>query len=411
MTEMSGVAEPLVFNPFDPSFRSDPYPFYNRLREEDPGHVSPLGFHVLSRYDDCAAILKHPNVSSDQRNAADYELWRASNPEAVAFTERMEPRRPFLFMDPPDHTRLRGLVSKSFTPKRVEELRPRVQQLVDELIDDAIGRGSLEVVEELAYPLPVVVICELLGVPVADHETFKGWSRLLARSLDPDIVIPPDVQRQRVEAITSFHEYFLDLIARLRLRPGPDLLSALVAAEDAGDTLSEDELLGICTLLLIAGHETTVNLIGNGVLALLRHPDEWARLTADPALARTAVEEVLRFDPPVQFDGRVAMADIDLGHVQLKKGEQPLLMLGAANRDPRQFDEPEHFDIGWSDNHHLAFGYGMHFCLGAPLARLEGQVTLATLARRLPDMQLLNDHPPYKENVVLRGLAELPVSI
>ncbi|MCU1463130.1 MAG: eryF [Acidimicrobiales bacterium] len=411
MSDVASSAEPLVFNPFDPGFRSDPYPFYNRLREEDPGHVSPLGFHVLTRYDDCAAILKHPDVSSDQRNAADYDRWRADNPAAAAFSSRIEPRRPFLFMDPPDHTRLRGLVSKSFTPKRVEALRPRVQHLVDELVDAAIDRGSLEVVEQLAYPVPVVVICELLGVPLADHERFKGWSRSLARSLDPEIVLPPDLQKERVEAITSFHEYFLDLIARLRRDPGPDLLSALVAAEDAGDTLSEDELLGICTLLLIAGHETTVNLIGNGVLALLRHPDQWARLQADPSLARSAVEEVLRFDPPVQFDGRVAMADIELEHCSLRAGEQPLLILGAANRDPRHFDEPERFDIGRAENHHLAFGYGLHFCLGAPLARLEGQVALATLAQRLPGMRLVDEHPPYKENVVLRGLSELPVTI
>jgi cytochrome P450 len=373
--------------------------------------VSPLGFHVLSRYDDCATILKHPDVSSDQRRSADYKMWTLTNPEAAAFSRSIEGRRPFLFMDPPDHTRLRSLVSKSFTPKRVDALRPRVQELVDQLIDDAIDRGSLEVVEEFAFPVPVIVICELLGVPIDEQETFKGWSRSLARSLDPEMVLPPEVQKERLEAITSFHEYFLELIERLRRDPGPDLLSALVAAEDAGDKLTEDELLGICTLLLIAGHETTGNLIGNAVLALLRHPDQWERLKADPSLVRSAVEEVLRFDPPVQFDGRVAVADIELEHCSLKMGEQPLLILGAANRDPRHFDDPDRFDIGRADNHHLAFGYGLHFCLGAPLARLEAQVALATLAQRLPGMQLVDEHPPYKENLVLRGLSELPVTV
>jgi cytochrome P450 len=402
------TTEPLVFNPFDPTFRVDPYPTYRRLREEDPRHHSPLGMWVLTRFDDCLSLLRDPRGSSDAGNSDAYREWVASRVDDEML-ERMERIRPFLFRDPPDHTRLRGLVSKAFTPKVVEGLRPRVQEVVDELLDAAAGRGEMELVEDFAYPLPVRIISEMLGVPPEGHERFKGWSRELARALDPDFVLPDDVLERRRKAIFEFHAYFQELIAERRRQPRDDLLSALIAAEDEGHRLTEDELLSTCTLLLVAGHETTVNLIANGVLALLRNPEQLARLRHDPTLAKSAVEETLRYDPPVQMTGRIALEDVDVDGVTIGKGEQAILLLGAAGRDPDQTADPERFDVGRAEIRHLAFGGGIHFCLGAPLARVEGQVALAALAGRLDDLELAVDEPEYKENIVLRGLAALPV--
>jgi cytochrome P450 len=258
--------------------------------------------------------------------------------------------------------------------------------------------------------LPVQVISEMLGVPPEDHERFKGWSRDLARGLDPDFILPQEVLDQRKAAIDAFSAYFLELIAERRRAPQDDLLSALVAAEDEGDRLTERELLSTCTLLLVAGHETTVNLIANGTLALLRHPDQLRRLRDDPSVARSAVEEVLRYDAPVQMTGRVALEDIELDGATLTKGAFALLLLASANRDPAAFAEPDRLDLGRTDNHHLAFGFGTHFCLGAPLARLEGEIALTSLVRRCPDLALATDQPRYKENLILRGLEALPVT-
>jgi cytochrome P450 len=315
-------------------------------------------------------------------------------------------------MDPPDHTRLRGLVTKAFTPRVIDKLRPRIQEVVDAAIDAAVEKGSMDVINDLAYPLPVTVISEMLGVPAADHETFKEWSRELARSLDPDLVLPPEVIARRQQAAEEFAEYFRGLIAARRREPQDDLLSALIAAEQDGAVMSEEELLSTCILILIAGHETTVNLIGNGVLAFMRNRDAFERFKADPAgLARTAVEEVLRYDPPVQMTGRIALEDIEVGGHKISKGEQSVLLIGSANRDPGQFSEPNTFDAGRAKNNHLSFSSGIHFCLGAPLARLEGQIALRTMAERLPQMELAAGELGYKENIVLRGLAALPVSL
>jgi cytochrome P450 len=312
-------------------------------------------------------------------------------------------------MDPPDHTRLRGLVNKAFTPRVVERMRGRVQAIVDELIDNVIGRGEIEIIEDLAYPLPVRVICEMLGVPPEDHATFKGWSHDVARGLDPDFVLPPEFLERRQRTFDELRAYFLGLIAKRRDDPRDDLISALIAAEDQGHVLSEAELVSTCGLLLIAGHETTVNLVANGTLALLRHPGELARLRVDPALIRSAVEEVLRYDPPVQMTARIALSDVEVGGTTLRKGQLALLLLAAANRDEEQFPDGERFDIAREDNRHLAFGMGIHFCVGAPLARVEGQIALDAVARRLERPELLIETPSYKENLVLRGLSALPV--
>ena len=406
---MVTITEPLGFNPFDPGFRVDPYPVYRRLLAEDPVHKTPFGMSVLSRYRDCATILRDPRSSSDASNSTMYQAFMAGRDPEEVFGALVG-MRPFLFMDPPDHTRLRGLVQKAFTPKTVENLRPRIQELVNELMAPAVERGSMEVVEDLAYPLPVRVITEMLGVPLEDHDTFKGWSRELAGALDPDFATPDDVAQRRESAASAFVEYFKGLIAERRRAPRDDLLSALIAAEDEGNKLSEKELLSTLILLLVAGHETTVNLIANGVLALCRHPDQLRRLREDPKLVRSCVEEVLRYDPPVQFTARVALEDMEFDGAVVEKGEQAVVLVAAANRDPEQFENPDVFDVGRQDNRHLSFGLGAHFCLGAPLARVEAQVALEALATRVDDLTLAVEQPEYKTNIVLRGLASLPVT-
>ncbi|MBF6601224.1 MAG: cytochrome P450 [Dehalococcoidia bacterium] len=396
------------FNPFDPAFREDPYPTYTALLQGEPVREGILGLFVLPRYADCVAMLRDPRSSNDQRNSEMFDAVAAAQ-SLDADTALME-SQPFLFMDPPDHTRLRGLVSKAFTPRVIDALRPRIQAIVDDLVGAALARGSMDVIEDLAYPLPVRVISEMLGVPPEDHERFKAWSRVLAKSLDFEIVVPPEVLQQRLDAGEAFRAYFAELIAERRTAPRDDLLSALIAAEEAGDTLSEAELLTTCVLLLVAGHETTVNLIGNGVLQLLRHPAELQRLRDDPSLIRSAVEEVLRYDPPVRFTARIALDDIPIPGGVVPKGKQAILLLGAANRDPAQFADPGRFDIGRQDNRHIAFGMGIHFCLGAPLARVEGQIAIGTLVARVREIALAGA-PVYREQITLRGLERLPVTL
>ncbi len=407
------ATDPIAFNPFDPAFRADPYPLYRRMREQEPRHLSPLGFWVLSRHDDCLAVLKDRRMSSDERRSPAFQqTGSVRRVDSGAAASVMEEARPFLFMDPPDHTRLRGLVSKAFTARVVERLEPRVQELVDELLDRALEKPEIELIEDLAYPLPVRVISEMLGVPPEDYETFKSWSAALARGLDPDLLLPPDVIERRERAVLSFAEYFSELIAERRRSPGEDLLSALVEAEDGGEVLSEAELLSTCILLLVAGHETTVNLIGNGTLALVNHPGQLDQLRRDPSLGRSATEELLRFDPPVQLDGRIALEPVDLGGgTVIEEGQFAMLVLGSANRDPAVFPDPDRLDLRRQDNRHLSFGFGIHFCLGAPLARLEGRIAITSLLRRAGEITLVEDELAYKENIVLRGLESLRLGI
>jgi len=390
------------FNPMDPEFLADPYPTYHRLRAEDPVHQSPLGFWVLTRYDDVSAVLRDPRFIKEPLAALVAARFGAEVPRGVGLS--------MLDRDPPDHTRLRGLVSKAFTPRVVDGLRSRIQQIVDELITRVQAAGSMDVIEEFAYPIPVNVICEMLGVPLADHERFKGWSLDIARGLD-SIWLPPDseVPRRSAASRHAINDYFRGLIAQRRASPRGDLLSALIAAEEAGDKLNEEELLATCILLLIAGHETTVNLIGNGVLALLRNPGELERLRATPGLITNAVEELLRYDGPVQRTARVASAPATIGGRTIAKGEMVMPFIGAADRDPAQFRDPDRLDLTRGDNRHIAFGWGIHFCLGAPLARVEGQIALDTLVRRLPGLELVTHEPEYRQSLTLRGLKTLPV--
>jgi cytochrome P450 len=393
----------IQFNPMDPEFVADPYPMYHRLRAEDPVHHSPLGFWVLTRYADVMAMLRDPRLIKEPIAAFVAARFGMAVPPGLGLS--------MLDRDPPDHTRLRGLVSKAFTPRALEKLRPGIQQIVDALLDQVAGRGSMDLIEEFAYPLPVRVICEMLGVPVQDHERFKAWGLDIARGLDA-IMLPPDseVGQRSVSGRRALAEYFRELIAERRAAPRDDMLSALIAAEEAGDTLNEEELLATCILLLVAGHETTVNLIGNGTLALLRHPAELRKLRDHPGLIGSAVEELLRFDGPVQRTARIPSEDITIGGQTIGKGELVMPFLGAADRDPAQFPDPDRLDLTRTDNRHIAFGMGIHFCLGAPLARMEGQIALNTLLARLPRLTLATDRPRFRQSLTLRGLQALPVS-
>jgi cytochrome P450 len=393
----------ILFNPMDPEFVADPYPMYHRLRAEDPVHHSPLGFWVLTRYPDVLAMLRDPRLVKEPIAAFVAARFGVAVPPGLGLS--------MLDRDPPDHTRLRGLVSKAFTPRALERLRPEIQQIVDGLLDEVRGRGSMDLIEEFAYPLPVRVICEMLGVPVKDHERFKAWGVDIARGLDA-IMLPPDspVGQRSVSGRRALAEYFRELIAERRAAPRDDMLSALIAAEEAGDTLNEEELLATCILLLVAGHETTVNLVGNGTLALLRHPAELRKLRDNPGLVGSAVEELLRFDGPVQRTARIPSEDITIGGQTIGKGEMVMPFLGAADRDPTQFPDPDRLDITRSDNRHIGFGMGIHFCLGAPLARMEGQIAINTLLARLPRLTLATDQPRFRQSLTLRGLEALPVS-
>ncbi len=414
----------VVYDPADPQSSSDPWPLYRRIREEAPLHRSPRGFWVVARHADCHAVLHDRRASSDALNIdpalqpEDFGIGPGATEALSEFeglqkslTSLEEDNRPFLFRDPPDHTRLRGLVAKAFTPRMVDALRVRTTEIVDELITAALEKGDVDAMADFAYPLPVRVICEMLGVPLADQDRFKEWSHALSRGLDPDFLLPEAVKKERFDAILNFAAYFFELLADRREHPGSDLLSQLALAEEAGDTLTPGELLSTCILLLVAGHETTVNLIGGGLLALLRHPEQLALWRADPGLDRTAIEELLRFVSPVQLTGRALLSDIEVTDGVLPKGAFTFLLIGSANRDPDAFERPEELDLARKDNRHLGFGLGIHHCLGAPLARMEAQVALPALLRRCSDISLADVSVTYRQNVVLRGLVDLPVHL
>jgi cytochrome P450 len=393
----------VLFNPFLPEFHADPYPFYRRLREQDPVHRAPMGFWVLTRYDDCVAVLRDARFGREEFQQMLAAVYGGEEGDRLP--------RSMLFRDPPDHTRLRALVSKAFTPRVIEQMRDHIQEIVDRLLGRALGQGGMDVIEELAYPLPVTVICEMLGVPVADHASIRGWSSDIARSLDA-IGLPSDqaiVDRGRV-ARRALADYFRALVPERRARPQADLLSGLLAAEEQGDKLTEPEVIAMCLLLFIAGHETTVNLIGNGLLALLRHPDQLATVQADPGLVPNAIEELLRYDSPVQRTARMPTTSVEVAGHRIDKGTMVVTALGAANRDPAQFADPDRLDVTRRDVRHISFGFGIHFCLGAPLARVEGQIALGTLLRRVPRLTLAETTPEWRESSVLRGLKRLRVS-
>ena len=398
---------PLAFETSDPEFRRNPYPRYAELRESDVLHRTPDGLWVLTRYDDVQAVVRDARLSSHPKHATDGRANRGGAGLPIVGDGTIEI---MLLADPPDHTRLRRLANKAFTPRAVEQLRPRVQELVDGILDTAVERGTFDVMADLAEPLPVMVICDLLGVPVEDQDQFKPWSTAIARMLDPDV--DESMLNEAIPAVLGFVNYFNALIEERRTTPRDDLLSALIAAEEAGDSLSPGELFAMIILLFIAGHETTTNLIGNGTLALLRNRPQLQALTGDPSLAVPGTEELLRYDSPVQVTARTATQDLVVnGWLTLQHGESVVCGLAAANRDPRYVDEPESVQLARGRNSHLSFSNGMHYCLGAPLARLEGQVAFASMATRFPSMTLLDDTPPYRDHFVLRGLASLPIAL
>ncbi len=394
----SGVA----YTPLSPRVYTDPYPLYDRLRTRDPVHWSVLmGSWVVSRYADVDAILRdHKRFSNDPRQRRDARTLPASTMTSG--------EQSMLFSDPPDHTRLRALVNKAFTPQAVSALEPRIRAIVAELLDAIADPAAFDLIEALAYPLPVIVMAELLGVPPEDRVQFKVWSDQRARALEPTMT--SSERRAAERAGEALDAYFLDIIKKRRVEPRDDLISALVAVEEAGDRLTQGELLVMLRLLLVAGNETTTNLIGNGMLALLRHPDQFQALRGDPGLMPSAVEELLRYDAPVQVDGRTALQDMTLHGRTIQRGEGLVLLIGSANHDPEVFSQPERLDITRDEANHIAFGRGIHHCLGAPLARLEGRIAFEMLLERFGEIRLRTDRPRFKDNIVLRGLVDLPLS-
>ncbi|MDG4820766.1 cytochrome P450 [Asanoa sp. WMMD1127] len=399
---VAGRPAPIDFDPFHPAHRADPYPVYRRLRERAPVFRTPRGHWLVSGYHDCQAVFRDPRFGHGTGAALRENTFRRP------VTGRS---LPFILLDPPEHTRLRSLVSRAFTPRRIERLAPRIQEIVDEMVDAMLEAGAADVIGDFGYPLPATVISEMLGVPAADREAVKELSHLVARGVDPDFNHTPEELRERNEAFAAFDEYFHELLAQRRQQPGDDLLSDLVAVRDNDERLSENELLTTCILLYVAGHETTMDLIGNGTLALLRNPAEHERWRADPGLATTAVEELLRYDPPTQMSRRTALADVRLGDHEIAAGDQVVLLRGAANRDPAAFADPERLDLGRADNRHISFDGGIHFCLGAALARLEGRIALGTLVRRAARIELDSDELTYRSNLIIRGLTALPVRL
>ncbi len=406
-----------------PARRQDPYPLYEQILAEAPISDGPNGMVVVARYADCARLLRDSSLSSDYTNGARYQQLLASDgldSQRLAEAER----RWLAFRDPPEHTRQLRLVMKALVPRLVEAQRRFAQRLVDELLDQALGEGTeMDLVEDLALALPMRVISGLLGVPTEDYTGVYEWSRTIARrqqadvmeqsgAFDPLDALAVEEQTALLEAHAALIAYFDELIAARRMRLGEDLVSRLIAAEDSGDRLTTPDINSICQLMIGgAGVETTVNLIANGMLALLRNQDELDRLRNDPTLIGTAVDEVLRYDSPVQYVQRFALADVDVCGRTVQPGQSVILLLAAANRDPERFVDANRFDVGRTDNPHLGFGAGIHFCIGARLARMEGQIAIETLVRRLVKPALVDDLPTYKEHLSLRGPAALPIHV
>lgn len=404
-----------------PRMRSRPHGLYRALRTIDRTHHSPIGIWILSGHQDVAAALRHPQVGNDESkadlSALNLGLMRRgrslSSPEHW-LAERDRPfyrmtSRLLLFTDPPDHTRLRGLVAKAFTPRRIQALAPRVTEMVEESLDRLAPARRMELLTDFAYPLPARVICALLGVPEEDHGLIIRHAPALALALDPGPMRTPAAVDAADRAILELEEYLGGLVESRRRQPQDDLLSALVAAEADGDRLDKEELMTTVILLLIAGHETTANVIGNGLACLLRHPTQLARLRDDPDVERTAVEELLRYEGPINMTERITRADIELNGTAIPAGRILVLLLPAANRDPEVFRDPERLDLARDPNPHVAFGGGAHFCLGAALARLEAQAALPALVRRFPDLRVTGP-VRHRPGFTIRGLRRLDLA-
>lgn len=402
--QAAATRPPPVFNPLSPDFIRDPYPFYHHLRNTDPLHRSPLGMILATRHADVAQVLRDPRFGKDFVA----RMERRHGPDILKEPVYASMRHWMLQQDPPDHTRLRGLVVRAFTARRVEDMRPRIQAIVDKNINRIAPRGKMDIIADFAFRLPVVVICDMLGIPESDHERFFSSAREGGRLLDP---VP--MNRAETDQANGFNlasaAYFTNLIELRRKTPRDDLITHLVQAEEHGNKLTVDELVSNIVLLFGAGHETTVNLIGNGLLALHRNPDQLELLKREPDRAANAVEELLRYDSSVQATGRTAMEDLELGGMKIAKGESVLCLLGAANRDPDLYPDPDRLDITRAKIKPFSFGGGIHLCLGAQLARIEAEVAIATLLRRLPGLKLDDPYnPAWRPTYILRGLQRLP---
>ena len=391
----------VAYNPLSARTAQDPYPVYAAMHRLSPVHRSRLmNAWLFTRHADADAILRdHRNFGSDPRKGTLTRRQQAMLPPPEEFT--------MLLLDPPDHTRLRALVNKAFTSRAVNALEARIRAITASLLDAIEDPGGFDLMEAVAQPLPVIVVAEMLGVPPQDRAQFKRWSVARARLLEP--TVSPREREIAQDASRGFDDYFRKIIAARRAEPRDDILSALVQAEDEGHRLSERETLNMLRLLLIAGNETTTNLIGNGMLALLRHPDQLQRLRDDPGLIPSAVEELLRFDSPVQATFRRALGDCEVNGFEVRKCDNIVVLVGAANRDLDAFDDPDRLDVGRTKCPHLTLGRGIHHCLGAPLARLEGRIVFEMLLERFPEIGLLDERPWFRNGVVLRGLRSLPL--
>jgi cytochrome P450 len=397
-----------LFNPLSPDFIRDPYPHYDLLRRVDPVHLTPHGMYLASRHADVSNVLRDKRFGKDfvERSVRRYGAKIMEEPIFRSMSHWM------LQQDPPDHSRLRGLVVKAFTARRVEDMRPRIQRIVDQTLDRIIPQGHMDLIEDFAFRLPVTIICDMLGIPEEHREVFYSSSRDGGRILDPVPLKPEEIAKGNA-AFTMSQMYFQQLFELRRKQPGDDLTTQLVQAEEDGSKLTNEELTANIILLFGAGHETTVNLIGNGLLALHRNPDQLALLKSRPELITNAIEEFLRYDSSVQMTGRVTLEDIDdLGTRKIARGESVLCLLGSANRDPAVYpDHPDRLDITRPNVRPLSFGGGIHFCLGAQLARIEAEIAISTLLRRLPGLRLDDaDNPEWRPTFVLRGLKRLPAS-
>jgi cytochrome P450 len=400
MTQIAIDSRNLFAQVLEPASRANPYPLYARLRET-PVSLQANGMYVVSTYQEISLLLHDPRISSDERK---------STHGVGTLPEDLSGEPAFIFTDPPEHTHLRRLVMHQFTPQRIGEVRSHIEHIVNALLDTQKQQKQIDIVQHVAYPLPVAIICRLLGVPPEEEPHFSIWSAALLRTLDPKESLTDTEIQQAAQSRTEMRAYMRTLSDARRAQPTNDLLSGLVAGDDPEGRLSEADLLATMELLLIAGHETTVNLITNGMLTLLRHPDILDQLRHDPALAPLIVEEVLRYDPPVHFRTRTTLADITIAGVTIPKGATVVLVFAAGSHDPSRFSDPDRFLPGRADNEHLGFGSGDHYCVGAPLARFETTTALNTLVRRIAAPRLVADPPPYRKNAALRGPEHLLVA-
>ena len=406
-SEMGKLVE-ASWNPFDPDFLINPYPQYELLRDQDPVHRTAFGNLVVTRFDDVFEVLRNPNTSVDRNNTAE----GMDRPEHIKKLQDASMDRPpsILMLDPPEHTRLRKLVQRTFTPRGIEKMRHLTTEIVEDLLDQLAEKREIDLIKDFSFVVPFVVIHSMLGLPDADMLDVREWSQTLVQTLEPNI--SPEQVDAAIWGGTQLNEYLTEALAWKRNQPGDDLLSDLIAVEEGGEGLTEPELLSMVSLLFVAGHETTVNLIGNGTHSLLNNPEQFNLVLNDSSVDSTIADELLRFDSPVQNSGRLLLEDMELSGVHVEAGELVLTALGSANRDPRFWGDSAHvLDVKRQDaSRHVSFGSGVHYCLGAALAKMEGEIAVTKLIRRFPEISITSE-PTYNSRIILRGREEFPVDL